>query len=67
MQKLVKMIYTSLGETIVDTMRVPFVSKQMNCCQGDGFSSVGSQTGTIKLTMAVTQDWCCQFPPLLGC
>ena len=29
-------------------------SKRVNRCQGDGFSSVGAQTGTIKLTMAGT-------------
>ena len=27
-------------------------SKQVNRCQGDGFSSVGAQTGDIKLAMA---------------
>ena len=30
------------------------VSKQVNGCQGDGFSTVGVQIGTIKLTMAGT-------------
>ena len=29
-------------------------SKRVNRCQGDGFSSVGTRTGTIKLTMAAT-------------
>ena len=42
-------------------------SKRVNGCQGDGFSSVGSQTGAIKLAMAGTQDWWRRFPPLLGC
>ena len=41
-------------------------SKQVNGCQGDGFLSVGAQTGAIKLAMAGTQDWWCGFPPLLG-
>ena len=41
-------------------------SKQVNRCQGDGFSSVGAQTGAIKLALAGTQDWWCRFPPLLG-
>ena len=27
------------------------------------FSSVGTQTVAIKLAMAGTQDWWCQFPP----
>ena len=27
-------------------------SKRVNWCQGDGFSSVGTQTGAIKLAMA---------------
>ena len=26
-------------------------------CQGDGFLSVGAQTGAIKLEMAGTYDW----------
>ena len=29
-------------------------SKRVNRCQGDGFSSVGAQTGAIKLAMAAT-------------
>ena len=40
-------------------------SKWVNLCQGDGFLSMGAQTGAIKLAMAGTQDWWCQFPPLL--
>ena len=50
---------------IMGTMKVLFV--YVNWCQGDGFSSVGTQTGAIKLTMAGTQDWWRRFPPLLGC
>ena len=33
----------------------------VNWCYGDGFLSVGTQTGTIKLAMAGTQDWWCRF------
>ena len=33
----------------------------MNWCQGDGFSSVGARTSTIKLAMAGTQDWWRRF------
>ena len=29
-------------------------SKQVNRCHGDGFSSVGTRTGAIKLAMAGT-------------
>ena len=29
-------------------------SKRVNRCQGDGFSSVGAQMGTIKLAMTAT-------------
>ena len=32
-------------------------SKRVNRCHGDGFMSVGAQTGTIKLVLAGTQDW----------
>ena len=32
-------------------------SKWVDKRQGDGFSSVGAQTGTIKLAMASTQDF----------
>ena len=28
--------------------------------------SMGARTDAIKLAMAGTQDWWCQFPPLLG-
>ena len=41
-------------------------SKQVNWCQGDGFSSVSPRTGAIKLAIAGTQDWWCRFSPLLG-
>ena len=41
-------------------------SKRVNECLGDGFFSVGTRTGTIKLAMAGTQDWWHRFPPLLG-
>ena len=36
----------------VDTMKV-----QVDGCQEDGFPSVGTQTGAIKLTMAGTDWW----------
>ena len=43
---------------IVDTMKDEgtsyLFSKRVNWWQGDGFLSVGSQTGTIKLAMAGT-------------
>ena len=39
--------------------------KRVNGCQGDGFSSVGTRTGAIKLAMTGTEDWCHRFPPLL--
>ena len=42
-------------------------SKWVDGHQGDGFSSVGAQTGVLKLAMAGTQDWWRQFPPFLGC
>ena len=32
-------------------------SKRVNWCQGDGFLSMGTRTGAIKLAMAGTQDW----------
>ena len=51
---------------IVDTMNVLFVSKQVNGCQGDGFSSVGARMGTLKLAMAWYLDWWHRFPPLSG-
>ena len=53
---------------IADTMKVATIClvSEWNGCQGDGFSSVGTRTGTIKFTMAGTQDWWCRFPPLLG-
>ena len=38
----------------------------MNGCQGDGFLSVGVQTGAIKLTMAGTRDWWHRFPSMSG-
>ena len=31
-------------------------SKQVNWCQGDGFSSMGTQTGIIELAMAGTKS-----------
>ena len=43
-----------------------WASKQVNGCQGDDFTSVGTQTGAIKLPLAGTQDWWRRFPPLLG-
>ena len=50
----------------MDTMKVLYLfSKRVNWCQGDGFLSVGARIGAIKLAMAGTQDWWCQFPPLL--
>ena len=53
-RKLMPWISISFRSMIVDTMKV---SKWVNECQGDGFSSVGAQTVAIKLTMAGTQDW----------
>ena len=47
--------------------RYHLFSKRVNVCQGDGFSSVGTRMGAIKLAMAGTQDWWRRFPPLLGC
>ena len=41
-------------------------SKRVNRCQGDGFTNVGAQMGTIKLALADTQDRWHRFPPLLG-
>ena len=41
-------------------------SRWVNACQKDGFLSVGSRTGTIKLAMAGTYDWWCRFPLLSG-
>ena len=35
-------------------------SKWVNWCQGDGFSSVGTRMGTIKLAIAGIQD-CANF------
>ena len=50
-------------------------SKRENRSDGDGFSSVDTQMGVIKLTLAGTidtreryagtQDWWCRFSPLL--
>ena len=41
-------------------------SKQVNRCQGDGFTNVGARTSAIKIALAGTQDWWRRFPPLLG-
>ena len=41
-------------------------SKRVIWCQEDGFSSVGTRTGAIKLAMGDTQDCWHRFPPLLG-
>ena len=38
-------------------------SKQVNEYHEDGFSSISTQTGTIKLAMADTQDRWFWFPP----
>ena len=64
---MVSLIAKNLKSMIVDTMKVYYLfSKQVNWCQGDGFSSVGARTGVIKLAMTGTQDWWCRFSPLLG-
>ena len=39
------------------TGREGTICKQVNWCQGDGFSSVGARMGAIKLAMTGTQDW----------
>ena len=38
----------------MNTMKVLFISKRVYWCQGDGFSTMGAQMGTIKLAMAGT-------------
>ena len=49
-------ISNDFRSTIPDTLKVLLIlfSKQVNTCQGDGFSSMGAQMGVIKLTMAGT-------------
>ena len=42
---------TTLGQRF---LRYYLFSKRVNRCQGDGFSSVGTRTGAIKLAMAAT-------------
>ena len=61
-------ISNDFRSTILHTLKVLLIlfSKRVNRCQKDGFLSVGARTDTIKLTMADTQDWWHQFPPLSG-
>ena len=57
--KLVSWISNNFRSPILHTLKVLhsyLFSKQVNRCQGDGFSSVNAQMGAIKLAMAGTQD-----------
>ena len=52
---------------IVDTMKVLFKLLMGKWVPKGWFFEHGHTNGAIKLTMAGTQDWWRQFPPLLGC
>ena len=54
MWKTAKINAKNLSSMILDTMEYYLSSKRVNRCQGDGFSSMGAQTGAIKLAMAGT-------------